>query len=74
MFAQHRAVVRVHLAQEHVVAPQAGEVPQHLPRFALYNPLNRWGAGREVPAAPRETFHGWYARNRGQAKSGGRPS
>ncbi|GAV33549.1 lactate utilization protein B [Roseomonas sp. TAS13] len=47
---------------------------RHLPRFALYNPLNRWGAGREVPAAPRETFHDWYARNRGQAKSGGRPS
>ena len=31
MLAEHRAVVRVHLAQQHVVAPQAGEVAQHLP-------------------------------------------
>jgi L-lactate dehydrogenase complex protein LldF len=39
-----------------------------LPRFAVYNRLNTWGRGREVPAPPRETFHAWYKRNRGIGK------
>ena len=38
---------------------------RHLPRFAIYNPLNTWGHGREVPHPPRETFHDWYRRKRG---------
>ncbi|MGU3541046.1 lactate utilization protein B [Methylobacterium sp. A54F] len=37
---------------------------KHLPRFAVYNPLNTWGKAREMPEAPRETFHAWYKRNR----------
>jgi L-lactate dehydrogenase complex protein LldF len=35
-----------------------------LPRFAIYNRLNAWGKHREVPHAPRESFHSWYKRNR----------
>ena len=36
-----------------------------LPHFAIYNRLNAWGRHRDVPGAPKETFHQWYARNRG---------
>jgi L-lactate dehydrogenase complex protein LldF len=36
-----------------------------LPRFAIYNGLNAWGKNREMPHPPAETFHQWYARNRG---------
>jgi len=36
----------------------------HLPRAAVYNPLNAWGKAREIPASPRQTFHDWYAANR----------
>ncbi len=36
------------------------------PRALIYNPLNAWGLQREVPQAPRQTFHQWWAKNRGQ--------
>ena len=36
-----------------------------LPHFALYSQLNAWGRRRDVPEAPKETFHQWYARTRG---------
>ena len=36
-----------------------------LPRFVIYNGLNAWGKGREMPHPPAETFHQWYFRNRG---------
>ena len=29
----------------------------HLPRFVIYNGLNAWGRGREVPHPPKQTFH-----------------
>ena len=35
-----------------------------LPRVVLYNPLNEWGKKREVPEAPKETFHEWYAKRK----------
>ena len=35
-----------------------------LPRFAVYNPLNTWGKKREMPDAPRQSFHAWYKQNR----------
>jgi len=41
----------------------------HLPRFALYHRLNTWSRGRELPAAPKETFHDWYRRTRGKHRS-----
>jgi L-lactate dehydrogenase complex protein LldF len=31
----------------------------------LYNPLNIWGKQRELPEAPKQTFHAWYKQNRG---------
>jgi L-lactate dehydrogenase complex protein LldF len=37
----------------------------HLPRFVIYNGLNAWGKHREVPHAPKQTFHSWYHANRG---------
>jgi L-lactate dehydrogenase complex protein LldF len=37
-----------------------------LPHFALYSRLNAWGRRRDVPEAPKETFHQWYARTRGR--------
>jgi L-lactate dehydrogenase complex protein LldF len=39
---------------------------QRLPHFLVYNRLNTWTMGREMPTAPRETFHSWWARNRGR--------
>ena len=35
-----------------------------LPHFAIYNDLNAWGKHRDVPAAPKQTFHQWYKENR----------
>ena len=40
-----------------------------LPRFAVYNPANTWGKKREMPHAPRQSFHAWYRQNR--MKKGG---
>jgi L-lactate dehydrogenase complex protein LldF len=40
----------------------------HLPRFVIYNGLNAWGKGREIPHAPKQTFHSWYRTNRGEKK------
>jgi hypothetical protein len=45
--------------------PLADSALRHLPRFILYNRLNTWGRGREVPHAPKQTFHQWYKENRG---------
>jgi L-lactate dehydrogenase complex protein LldF len=37
-----------------------------LPSFAVANPLNSWTArGRDMPEAPKETFHQWYERTKG---------
>ncbi len=48
--------------------PLADSALRHLPRFILYNRLNTWGRGREVPHAPRQTFHQWYRENRGAGR------
>src|SRR5271155_5369128 len=42
-----------------------------LPRFLVYNRLNTWTRGREMPEAPRETFHAWWAKNRGRGRPQG---
>ena len=42
---------------------------RRLPHFVLYNPLNIWGRQRDLPQAPKTTFHAWYKKNR---KGGGR--
>jgi L-lactate dehydrogenase complex protein LldF len=49
-------------------AAEGGEAALRvLPRFAIYNRLNAWGRRRELPSPAPETFHQWYARNRGGA-------
>jgi L-lactate dehydrogenase complex protein LldF len=45
--------------------PLANSALRHLPRFVLYNRLNTWGRGRELPPAPQQTFHQWYRQHRG---------
>jgi L-lactate dehydrogenase complex protein LldF len=35
-----------------------------LPRAVLYNPLNAWGNQRELPEAPKQTFHDWYLKRK----------
>lgn len=49
----------------------AGMAVRYLPHFIVYNRLNTWTRGREMPEAPRETFHAWWARNRGRDGSNG---
>ncbi|WP_428487409.1 lactate utilization protein B [Rhodopila sp.] len=44
--------------------PMADSALRHLPRFVVYNRLNTWGRGRDVPHAPKQTFHQWHAANR----------
>ncbi len=44
--------------------PVADSALKHLPRFIVYNRLNTWGTGREVPPPPPQTFHQWYKQNR----------
>lgn len=44
---------------------------RRLPNFMLYNPLNIWGRQRDLPQAPKMTFHAWYRKNRGD-QGGGR--
>ncbi|MEO1016667.1 MAG: LUD domain-containing protein, partial [Pseudomonadota bacterium] len=43
-----------------------------LPQFAVYNSVNTWTHGREMPEAPRETFHSWFEKNRGRDGSKGK--
>ena len=40
-----------------------------LPSFALYSRLNVWGRNRDLPPAPRQTFHAWYRKHRQQDPS-----
>ncbi len=35
-----------------------------MPRFMIYNKLNVWGIGRELPTVPNESFKTWYQKNR----------
>ena len=39
---------------------------EHLPRPVVDNPLNPWTKHREMPTPAAETFHEWYAKNRGK--------
>ena len=40
----------------------AGMALRHLPHFVVYNRLNTWTRGREMPQAPRKTFQAWWAK------------
>jgi L-lactate dehydrogenase complex protein LldF len=44
---------------------RTNEALTNLPRFIIYNGMNAWGKGREMPHPPAETFHQWFVRNRG---------
>ncbi len=46
--------------------PVADSALRHLPRFIVYNRMNTWTRGREMPHVPKETFHQWYKKNRGK--------
>jgi L-lactate dehydrogenase complex protein LldF len=47
-------------------ASEVGETAMRvLPHFAIYNRLNAWGRRRDVPSPVTQTFHQWWARNRG---------
>ena len=48
-------------------AAAGGAALRVLPHFAIYNRLNAWGRHRDIPSPVKETFHQWYARNRGGA-------
>ncbi|QZA80144.1 lactate utilization protein B [Deefgea piscis] len=41
------------------------QISREFPRALIYNPLNAWGLQREIPDAPKATFHQWWAKNRG---------
>jgi L-lactate dehydrogenase complex protein LldF len=60
--------ILAHPALYRVAIAAADSALKHLPRFAVYNRLNTWGRGRDVPPPPAETFHAWYKRNRGTTK------
>jgi L-lactate dehydrogenase complex protein LldF len=49
----------------------SGFALRRLPHFVIYNRMNIWTQAREMPEAPRETFHSWWARNRGAKSSKG---
>ena len=53
--------------------PVADSALKHLPRFVVYNRLNTWGRGREVPPVPAQTFHQWYRQNRAGKHGGTMP-
>lgn len=37
---------------------------RNFPRMLIYNGLNAWGKGRELPVPPKESFNEWYKKNR----------
>ena len=36
---------------------------RNLPRKLIYNRMNAWGMGREMPLAPKESFKQWYKKH-----------
>jgi L-lactate dehydrogenase complex protein LldF len=55
-------------------AEAGGAALRVLPHFAIYNRLNAWGRHRDIPSPAKETFHQWYARNRGGAHPAEEPA
>ena len=39
-------------------------VANHMPRFMLYNSLNAWGKGRELPTFAKESFNELWKKNK----------
>lgn len=36
---------------------------RYMPRIFIYNRMNVWGKGRELPAVPNQSFKEWYKKN-----------
>ncbi len=36
---------------------------RNMPRIFIYNRMNAWGLGRELPLAPKESFKQWYKKH-----------
>lgn len=39
-------------------------VVNHLPRFMVYNAVNAWGKGRELPVFAKESFNELWRKNK----------
>lgn len=52
--------------------PPADSARRHLPRFVVYNRLNACGRGREMPRAPKQTFHRWWHQYRAGKNGAGK--
>jgi L-lactate dehydrogenase complex protein LldF len=50
-----------HPAAYRAAISSADSALRHLPHFLVYNPMNTWTQGREMPETPKQTFHSWYA-------------
>ena len=45
-------------------AIKAGRTAEHMPRFVLYNRLDAWGIGRELPDFAPETFNALWKKGK----------
>ncbi len=59
-----------HPAMYRMAIAAADSALRHLPRFLVYNRLNTWTIKREMPEAPKQTFHSWWKKNRVNSKKG----
>jgi len=57
-----------HPAAYRAAIATANAALEHLPHFVIYSRLNAWGKHREVPHPAAQTFHQWYAANRGEGQ------
>ena len=57
-----------HPAAYRAAIATANAALEHLPHFVIYSRLNAWGKHREVPHPREQTFHQWYAANRGEGQ------
>ena len=49
-------------------ALRCAPVANHLPRFLLYNSLNAWGKGRELPQFASQSFNDWWIKTQVKKK------
>ena len=49
-------------------ALRCAPVANHLPRFLLYNSLNAWGKGRELPHFASQSFNDWWIKTQVKKK------
>ena len=49
-------------------ALRCAPVANHLPRLLLYNSLNAWGKGRELPHFASQSFNDWWIKTQVKKK------